>query len=65
MATDLLASMATDSIKDGGCPGTENSDGDNYFCLPKSAGASADLTTVFQTAVATLTGHSRLVSVDD
>ena len=64
MATDLLASMASDSIKDGGCPGTENSDGDHYYCLPKTAGASADLADVFQTAVQDLTGHSRLVSVD-
>jgi hypothetical protein len=62
MATDLLASMATDSIKDGGCPGTENSDGDNYYCLPKSTGASADLSDVFRTAVTSLTGHSRLVN---
>ena len=64
MATDLLASMATGSLKDGGCPGTENTDGDHYYCLPKSAGASADLSDVFQTAVESLTGHSRLVNVD-
>jgi hypothetical protein len=64
MATDLLASMATDSIKDGGCPGTENLDGDNYYCLPKTAGASTDLADVFQIAVQKLTGHSRLVNVD-
>ena len=64
MATDLLASMATDSVKDGGCPGTENSDGDNYFCLPKTAGASTDLADVFQVAVEQLSGYSRLVNVD-
>ena len=64
MATDLLVSMATDSVKDGGCPGTENSDGDNYFCLPKTSGASTDLADVFQVAVAQLTGHSRLVNVE-
>ena len=64
MATDLLASMATDSIKDGGCPGTENTDGDNYYCLPKTAGASTDLADVFQVAVQKLTGHSRLVNVN-
>jgi hypothetical protein len=62
MATDLLASMATDSIKDGGCPGTENGDGDHYYCLPKTAGASTDLSDVFQKAVDSLTGHSRLVN---
>jgi len=54
MATDLLASMATDSSKDG-CPGTENDDGDHYYCLPKTSGASADLSDVFKKAVATLT----------
>jgi von Willebrand factor type A domain/Putative Flp pilus-assembly TadE/G-like len=64
MATELLASMATDSVRDGGCPGTENSDGDNYYCLPKTAGASTDLADVFQVAVQKLTGHSRLVNVD-
>ena len=64
MATDLLASMATDSVKDGGCPGTENSDGDNYYCLPKTSGASTDLADVFQVAVQKLTGHSRLVNVN-
>ena len=64
MATDLLVSMANDSVKDGGCPGTENSDGDNYFCLPKTSGASTDLADVFQVAVAQLTGHSRLVNVE-
>jgi len=63
-ATDLLVAMATDSDKSG-CPGTENDDGDHYFCLPKTAGASADLSEVFQKAVQTLTGHSRLVKIDD
>jgi hypothetical protein len=63
-APDLLAAMATASINDNGCPGTENSDGDNYFCLPKTAGASTDLSDVFKTAVTQLSGHSRLVNVD-
>lgn len=62
-APDLLAAMATDSKNDG-CPGTENDDDDHYFCLPKSAGASADLSDVFKKAVTTLTSHSRLVNVD-
>jgi hypothetical protein len=63
-ATTLLATMATNSANDAGCPGTENSDGDHYFCLPKTSGASTDLAQVFQVAVQTLTGHSRLVDVD-
>ena len=64
-APDLLAAMATASANDGGCPGTENDDGDNYFCVPKSPDRSPDLAAVFQRAVAQLTGYSRLVKVDD
>jgi hypothetical protein len=63
-APDLLADMATNSKNDNGCPGTENDDGDNYFCLPKTSGASTDLSDVFKKAVAQLSGHSRLVNVD-
>ena len=63
-APDLLAAMATNSANDNGCPGTENDDGDNYFCLPKTSGASTDLSDVFKKAVAQLSGHSRLVNVD-
>jgi hypothetical protein len=63
-APDLLAAMATNSKNDNGCPGTENDDGDNYFCLPKTSGASTDLSEVFKKAVAQLSGHSRLVDVD-
>ena len=40
--------MATDSSNDNGCPGSENDDGDNYFCLPKTSGASTDLSEVFK-----------------
>jgi ElaB/YqjD/DUF883 family membrane-anchored ribosome-binding protein len=63
-APDLLAAMATASANDHGCPGTENDDGDNYFCLPKTSGASTDLSDVFKKAVQQLSGHSRLVNVD-
>ncbi len=62
-APDLLAAMATDSTNDG-CPGPENDDDDHYFCLPKTSGASTDLSDVFKKAVEQLTGHSRLVNVD-
>lgn len=64
-APDLLAAMATDSVNDNGCPGSENDDGDRYYCLPKTAGASADLSEVFKKAVERVTSHSRLVKVDD
>ena len=40
-ATELLASMATNSV-DNGCPGTSNDDGDHFFCVPKTSGASAE-----------------------
>jgi hypothetical protein len=64
-ATDLLAAMATDSVKDGGCPGTENDDGDHYFCLAKTAGASTDLSKIFQKAVASMVAHSRLIKIPE
>jgi hypothetical protein len=63
-APDLLAAMATDSANDNGCPGTENEDGDRYFCLPKTSGASTDLSDVFKVAAVQLVGHSRLVDVE-
>ena len=63
-APDLLAAMATASANDNGCPGTENDDGDNYFCLPKTSGASTNLSDVFKKAVEQLSGHSRLVNVE-
>ena len=56
--------MATDSDRSG-CPGTENDDGDHYFCLPKTSGASTDLAKVFERAVETLTAHSRLIKLPD
>ena len=60
-ATTQMAATATNSIDNqpGGCSPTENTDGDHYFCLPKSA----DLTSAFlQVAAATLT-YSRLIDV--
>jgi hypothetical protein len=58
-ASYLLASMATQPSSNAlGCPGTgatnTNNDGDHYFCLPKTAGASASLANVFQTAASQL-----------
>jgi phage FluMu gp28-like protein len=57
--------MATDSVKDGGCPGTENDDDDHYFCLPKTAGASTDLSKIFQKAITAMVAHSRLIKIPE
>ncbi len=62
-ATQLLASMANSSVADNGCPGTENDDGDHFFCVAKTSGASADLSDVFKTAAATLAQGSKLVQL--
>jgi hypothetical protein len=56
--TKALASMANDSI-DNGCTTAENTDGDHYFCQPKSG----DLNTVFKTAAAALVQGTRLISL--
>jgi hypothetical protein len=62
-ASLLVASMATNSLDDNGCPGTENDDGDNYFCVPKTAGASADLSDAFRKATAALVVGTKLVQL--
>ena len=62
-ATELLASMATSSADDGVCPGTENTDDDHYFCVPKTAGASADLSNVFKSAATSLAKGTKLVQL--
>jgi hypothetical protein len=61
MASQLLASMADSSAADNGCPGTENTDDDHYFCVPKTAGASADLSKVFKTAASSLAKGTKLI----
>ena len=61
-ASTLLAAMATDSTADG-CPGNENVDDDHYFCVPKTSGASTDLSDIFLRAVDSLSSHSRLIKV--
>ncbi len=59
-ATALLASMATASV-DAGCPGTSNDDGDHFFCVPKTAGASTNLTELFKQAANALVGGTKLI----
>jgi hypothetical protein len=65
-ATTALATMAsvsdsgiqpTDNLP-GGCASDENSDGDNYFCLPKTS----DLTAVFQQVAVSSLQHARLLN---
>ena len=63
MATALLANMATTSADDHGCPGTENTDDDHYFCVAKTAGASADLSNAFKSAAASLAQGTKLVQL--
>jgi hypothetical protein len=63
-ASAMLTNTATQPSVNGGCPGTSNSDGDHYFCIPKTAGASADLADVFKAAAAALAkGGSRLMQL--
>jgi Flp pilus assembly protein TadG len=67
-ATYLLASMATQpSSNQYGCPGSgstnSNSDDDHFFCVPKSSGASTDLSVVFQAAAAQLAKGTRLIQL--
>ena len=60
LASDLLADMATGPTTDNGCTAAENSDGDHYFCEPRSS----DLTSVFRSATTALVqGAARLVQL--
>ena len=59
-ATTLLASMATQPSVDGGCPGTSNTDGDHFFCQPKTS----DLTAIFSQIALNFAGlGARLVQL--
>jgi hypothetical protein len=62
-ASYLVASMATDSADDNGCPGTENDDDDHYYCVPKTTGASADLSDAFRKATTALLTKTKLVQL--
>jgi Flp pilus assembly protein TadG len=62
-ASDLLASAASQPSADHGCPGSSNSDGDHYYCLPKTAGASTNLADVFKAVASSLQGASRLMQL--
>ena len=61
-ARTLLAAMATDSV-DGGCPGTSNDDLDHFYCVPKTSGASANLTELFKQAANSLIGSTKLIQL--
>jgi hypothetical protein len=56
--SQLLAAMATDSA-DNCASGSENSDGDHFFCEPKSG----DLSSVFLAAASQLASGSKLVQL--
>ena len=58
--TRAMAAMATDS-NDNGCTSAENTDGDHFFCEPKTG----DLTPIFQQAAITLASGSKLVQLPD
>lgn len=61
-ARTLLAAMATDSV-DGGCPGSSNDDLDHFYCVPKSSGASANLSELFRQAANSLIGSTKLIQL--
>jgi hypothetical protein len=56
--SELLAAMATDSA-DNCASGSENSDGDHFFCEPKSG----DLSSVFLAAASQLASGSKLIQL--
>jgi hypothetical protein len=56
----LLADMATGPTTDNGCTDAENSDGDHFFCEPRSD----SLTAVFRSAATALVqGTARLIKL--
>ena len=61
-ARSLLAAMATDSV-DAGCPGNSNDDGDHFFCVPKTSGASTNLASLFKQAANALAGGTKLIGL--
>jgi hypothetical protein len=58
-ATYLLASMATQPTTDNLCVAAENTDGDHFFCQPKSS----DLTSIFQVIAGQLAAGAHLISL--
>jgi hypothetical protein len=60
LASTLLADMATDPTTDNGCTDAENTDGDHFFCEPRSD----SLTAVFRAATSALiAGAVKLVEL--
>jgi hypothetical protein len=60
-ATTNLAGVATNSNDDlpGGCATSENTDGDNYFCVP----GSSDLEPIFRAAAVAALTRARLIDI--
>jgi hypothetical protein len=44
-------------------PTNTNTDGDHFFCLPKTSGASTNLLSIFKSVGTVLAGGSRLVAL--
>jgi hypothetical protein len=57
LVTKVLADAATQPTTDSGCVSSENTDGDHFYCEPKSA----DLRTVFLRVASDITGRPRIV----
>ncbi len=59
--TYLLASMATQVTGDNGCVAAENTDGDHFFCQPKTS----DLTSIFQVIAGSLASGAHLIALPE
>jgi hypothetical protein len=63
MATATSPAMPKVTSADLPCGDQENADKDHYFCVPKTAGASADLSDAFKAATAALVAGTKLVQL--
>ena len=59
----LLRPSPAPPARRGGEGGQVNVDNDHYFCVPKTAGASADLSNAFKTAATSLAQGTKLVEL--
>jgi hypothetical protein len=65
LVADMATHVATDPARldDLPCGDPENGDGDHYYCVPKTSGASPDLTNAFKSAINQLVGGTRLIQL--
>ncbi len=59
--TTALASMATQPSTDNGCVAAENTDGDHFFCQPKTS----DLSGIFQVIAGSLAAGAHLIALPE